>query len=85
MFGLHYHWLLTIRGLSVRLTRNSLLTLAVGVFCFACLLVPRHAPLTSVAAVTAPAAVAIQQTTDAELPHMLLRLWILLPRLLPQR
>jgi len=84
MFGLQYPWLLTIRGLSVRLARTSLLTLAVGFFALVCVLAPRHAPLTAVAAVTAPAAVTIQQTTDGELPHVLLRLWILVPRLLPR-
>ena len=85
MFGFNYPWLLSVRGVSVRLARGSLLTLAVGVFCLACFLVPRHAPLTTVAAVTAPAAVSLQQTTGSELPHVLLRLWILVPRLLPQR
>jgi hypothetical protein len=69
----------------VRLARSGLLTLAVGFFCLACALIPRAAPLTAVAAATAPAAVSIQQSTDTELPQMLIRLWILVPRLLPQR
>lgn len=85
MFGLQYPWLLSARGVSVRLARSGLLTLAVGVFCLACVLGPRATSLTTVATVTAPAAVSIKQTTDAELPHILIRLWILVPRLLPQR
>lgn len=85
MFGLQYPWLLTVRGLSVRLARNSLLTLAVGCFCLVCVLAPRPAPLSTVATVAAPTAASLQQTTGTELPHMLLRLWILVPRLLPQR
>ena len=86
MFGLQYNWLLSARGLSVRLARGGPITLAVGTFCLACVLVPSAASLSRVAAVAAPtAAVSLQQNTDAELPYMLIRLWILVPRLLPQR
>ena len=85
MFGLHYHWLVSVRGMSVRLARGSLLTLAVGAFCLACALLPNAASLGRVATVAAPTAVALQPTTDTELPYMLIRLWILVPRLLPQR
>lgn len=84
MFGLQYHWLVSARGLTVRLARGGLLTLAVGFFCLACFLIPRTAPLTAVATATAPAAVSIQKSTDTELPRLLIRLWILVPRLLPQ-
>ena len=84
MFGLQYNWLLSARGVSVRLARGGLLTLAVGAFCLACVLAPRAASLSKVAAVAAPtAAVSLKENTDAELPYMLIRLWILVPRLLP--
>jgi hypothetical protein len=85
MFGLQYHWLVSVRGMSVRLARGSLLTLAVGAFCLACALLPSTASLSRVAAVSTPTAVSLQQNTDTELPYMLIRLWILVPRLLPQR
>ena len=85
MFGLQYNWLLSVRGMSVRLARGGLLTLAVGCFCVVCALIPRSAPLTAAATAAAPATAAIQQTTDTELPRVLVRLWILVPRLLPQR
>ena len=84
MFGLQYNWLLSARGVSVRLARGGLLTVAVGFFCLACALIPRAAPLTAVATAAAPATVSIKETTNAELPRMLIRLWILVPRLLPQ-
>ena len=84
MFGLQYNWLLSVRGISVRLARNGFLTLAVGFFCFACVVIPRSAPLTAATAAV-PATTAINQTADTELPRILVRLWILVPRLLPQR
>lgn len=87
MFGPQHNWLVTstrsARGLSVRLVRTSLLTLAVGAFCLSCALLPRDATLTALPAVTAPSAVKIEQTAEAEWPHALVRLWVLLPRLLP--
>jgi len=83
MFGLQYNWLLSARGMSVRLARTGLLTLAVGAFCLACVLAPSAAPLSRVATVTAPTAVSLKENTDTELPYMLIRLWILVPRLLP--
>jgi len=84
MFGLQYNWLLSALGASKRLARGGLLTLAVGIFCLACvLLAPSSASFSRVAAVTAPTAVSLQEKREAELPYMLIRLWILVPRLLP--
>ncbi len=88
MFGPQHNWLVTStrspRGLSVRLVRSSLLTLAVGAFCLTCLLMPQGAALSStLPAVATPTAVKIQETAEAEWPHALVRLWVLLPRLLP--
>jgi hypothetical protein len=85
MFGLQYNWLLSARGMSVRLARGGLITLAVGAFCLACVLAPSTASLSRIAAVSAPTAVSLKENTDAELPYMLIRLWILVPRLLPPR
>ena len=91
MFGSEYNWLVTpvrsARGLTVRLVRNSLLTLGVGAFCLSCTLLPYRAPLAPVAGVAAPAATAttIKETAQSELPRFLLRLWVLVPYLLPQR
>ena len=91
MFGSEYNWLVTpvrsARGLTVRLVRNSLLTLGVGAFCLSCVLLPYRASLPPVAGVAAPAATAttIKETAQSELPRFLLRLWVLVPYLLPQR
>jgi len=95
MFGFEYNWLLsparTARGLSVRLARGGMMTLAVGAFCLACSFVP-SGPLTPAAPATlaaptavAPTAVALKETAESELPRTLLRLWVLVPYLLPQR
>ncbi|MEJ1971220.1 MAG: hypothetical protein WDM96_01435 [Lacunisphaera sp.] len=87
MFGPQHNWLVTstrsARGLSVRLVRTSLLTLAVGAFCLSCVLLPQGAMLATLPAVAAPTAAKIEQTAEAEWPHVLLRLWVLVPRLLP--
>jgi hypothetical protein len=89
MFGSEYNWLVTpvrsARGLTVRLVRNSLLTLGVGAFCLSCTLLPYRAPLAHVAGVAAPGATTIKETAQSELPRFLLRLWVLVPYLLPQR
>jgi len=89
MFGSEYNWLVTpvrsARGLTVRLVRNSLLTLGVGAFCLSCALLPYRAPHAPVAGVAAPAANTIKETAQSELPRFLLRLWVLVPYLLPQR
>jgi len=87
MFGPEYNWFVTstrsARGLSVRLVRGSLLTLAVGAFCLTCTLLPQGATLAALPAVATPTAAKIEKTAEAEWPHALVRLWVLLPRLLP--
>jgi len=89
MFGSEYKWLLSparpARGLSVRLARGGLLTLAVGAFCLACALLPSATAFAPAAAVAAPAAVTLTENAPAGLPRALVRLWILAPYLLPQK
>src|SRR6478736_7473319 len=69
MFGSEYNWLVTpvrsARGLTVRLVRNSLLTLGVGAFCLSCALLPYRAPHAPVAGVAAPAANTIKETAQS--------------------
>jgi len=89
MFGFQHNWLLspirTARGLSVRFARSGLPTLAVGAFCLTCALLPSALSLTPAVAVAAPTAVTLKETAESELPRTFLRLWILVPYLLPQR
>ena len=89
MFGFQHHWLLspvrTARGLSVRLARGGLLTLAVGAFCLSCAMLPSALSLPPAVTVAAPTAVTLKETAESELPRTLLRLWVLVPYLLPQR
>jgi hypothetical protein len=89
MLGFEYNWLISstrsARGLSVRLARGGLFTLAVGAFCVACAVVAPSAGVSSTVTVAAPAAVTISENASAGLPRVLLRLWILAPSLIPQR
>lgn len=91
MFGSEYNWLVSsarnARGVSVRLARGGLLTLAVGAFCATCALLPSSPALAPAAPVTlaAPTAVALKETAESEAPRLLIRLWVLVPYLLPQR
>jgi hypothetical protein len=89
MFGFEYNWLLSparsTRDLSVRLARGSFATLAVGAFCLTCALLPSVSSLTPAVTVPTPAAVTIAENKSPELPRALIRLWILVPYLLPQR
>ncbi len=88
MLGSEYNWLLsparTARGLSVRLARSSFLTLGVGAFCLGCALFST-ARLAPPAAVATPSAAVLAETAQSELPRVLVRLWVLVPYLLPQR
>jgi hypothetical protein len=90
MYGFEYNWLLspvrTARGLSVRLARGGMMTLAVSAFCLTCALLPSGvlAPAAP-ATLAAPTAVVLKETAESELPRTLLRLWVLVPYLLPQR
>jgi hypothetical protein len=88
MLGSEYKWLLAPvrRAATVRaqLARHSLATLAVATFCLACALVPRAATLPSVSTVAAPVVTQLDQV-QAEWPHALVRLWFILPQLLPGR
>ena len=87
MFGSEYHWLDTplrsARGASTRLVRSGLLTLGVGAFCTACVLLPVSASLHQTVAAAVPAATAVKDSAQNELPRFFLRLWVLLPRLSP--
>lgn len=89
MVGPEYAWLLApmtaTRGAAVRLARGGLATLALGAVCAAFLLGPGVASLTVAGpALAAPAAtVALKDTAQAEWPHALVRLWILVPQLIP--
>jgi len=89
MLGSEYNWILsptrTARGLSVRLARGSLLTLAVGAFCLSCVLLPPTFAPTSAVAAAAPATATLKETAQSELPRALLRLWVFVPYVLPQR
>jgi hypothetical protein len=80
MLGTGYRWLLLNP-----LLRGSLLSLAVAGFCLSCLLVVPLASPTSCAPVIAAAASKPAATVDkpAEWPRTVLRLWFLVPHLLP--
>lgn len=89
MLGSEYNWLLTLSraahgGLRVRLVRSSLLTLGVALFGLACVFggSPRlEAGIPPV--VSAPAALTMQQENRTEWPRVALRLWFLLPSIIP--
>lgn len=86
MLGSEYKWLLApVRSAAVsrtHLARRSFATLAVAGFCLACVLLPRAAALPSAATVAAPVVTQLDQA-QTEWPHTLVRLWFLLPQLLP--
>jgi len=89
MFGFEYNWLLSparsARDVSVRLARGSLTTLAVGAFCLTCTLLPAVSSLAPAVTVPTATAVTLTENKSPELPRALIRLWILVPYLLPQR
>jgi hypothetical protein len=88
MLGSEYKWLLApVRRVAAdraQLARRSFATLAVAAFCVACVLVPRATSLPSAATVAAPVVTQLDQA-QAEWPLVLVRLWFLLPQLLPGR
>jgi hypothetical protein len=88
MLGSEYQWLLaSVRAAAVdraQLARRSFATLAVAAFCLACAFVPRAASLPSAVAVAAPMVTQLDQA-QAEWPLVLVRLWYVLPQLLPGR
>jgi hypothetical protein len=80
MLGTGYRWLLLNPVL-----RGSLLSLSVAGFCLGCLLVAPLASPSSCAPVIAVAATAPTPVVEqrAEWPRTVLRLWFLVPHLLP--
>lgn len=80
MHGSVYRWLLL-----QPLFRGGLLSLAVAGFCVGCLLLPSLASPASCAPVIAATATNPNPAVDecAEWPHTVLRLWFLLPHILP--
>ena len=86
MLGSEYKWLLApVQSTAVErahLARRSFLTLAVATFCVVCALVQPASSLSSAATVATPVVAKLDETA-AEWPHALVRLWFLLPQLLP--
>lgn len=87
MLGSEYPWLLApfraAAGRLARLVRGSLLALAAAVFGLTCTLLPAAhlAPALTVSA--APAVAQVQESAGAEWPRTLIRLWFILPHLVP--
>jgi len=88
MLGNQYPWLLatvrrsaTARG---QLARHSLATLAVAACCLVAALLPSAAAPAPVAVVASPVVAALDQTPP-EWPRTIVRLWSLLPQILPGR
>ncbi len=88
MLGSEYKWLLApVRPAAIdraHLARRSFATLAVAAFCALCVFAPRTASLPSAATVAAPVVTQFDQA-QVEWPHALVRLWFLLPQILPSR
>jgi hypothetical protein len=80
MVGLEYKWLAD----RARLARASLLTLGLAA-AVALALAAASPRSTSLPATLAPAAIALHESAPAELPAVIVRLWILAPQLLPRR
>ncbi|HEY8995077.1 MAG TPA: hypothetical protein VIM71_10480 [Lacunisphaera sp.] len=80
MPGSVYRWILL-----QPLLRGSLLSLAVAGFCVACLLLPSVASPAACAPAIAATAAGPTQAVDecTEWPRTVLRLWFLLPHILP--
>ena len=86
MLGFEYKWLLapvrSAAGSRVRLAQHSLLTLAVAGFCLVGTFLASPRALTHVVTVVTPVVAALDQTPP-EWPRTVIRLWFLLPQLLP--
>ena len=86
MLGPEYKWLLApvrpAAGSRVRLARRSLLTLAVAAFCLVCTFISSPPTLTPVVTTATPVVVALDQNPP-EWPRTVVRLWFMLPQLLP--
>jgi hypothetical protein len=86
MLGTEYKWLLApVRPGAksrVQLARHSLLTLAVAGGCLLATFLNSGSTLPPVAAAATPVVAALDQTPP-EWPRTVIRLWFLLPQLLP--
>ncbi len=86
MLGSEYKWLLAPARPAATgrtpLARHGAMTVAVAGFCLACTFLAPMRTLPSPAAVAAPVVTQLDQA-QTEWPHVLVRLWLILPQLLP--
>ena len=79
MLGSEYNWL----AQPLRTARHGLLTLTLGLGCLGFLALPTTASVAHLASVTATAPAALDRNTPTDWPRTFLRLWLLLPHLVP--